>query len=133
MDGRHFILSVSIFVFVIAIMALIFSKIEGWYFLDGVYFSIVSTLTVGFGDFEPTKTSTKILLFPFAVLSIALLANQVSMIVDYFGHQSELRKTKWRAQRMVLAKEGREKSLQGSDQWGLEEEMKVCHNTALEG
>lgn len=47
------------------------------------------------------------------------------MIVDYFGHQSELRQTKWRAQRMVLAKEGREKSLHGSNEWGLNEEMKV--------
>ena len=50
---------------------------------------------------------------------------QISMIVDWFTHQSELRKTKWRAQRLVLAREGREKSLEGSDQWGLEEEMKV--------
>jgi len=71
------------FVVVIGIMALVFSKIEGWYFFgessverlfpfldlpadpsllrtDGVYFSIVSTLTVGFGDFAPTKVSTKV-------------------------------------------------------------------------
>ncbi|KAL7409388.1 hypothetical protein BDY24DRAFT_219418 [Mrakia frigida] len=123
-DGRHFMLSVMSFVVVIGIMALVFSKIEGWYFFDGVYFSIVSTLTVGFGDFAPTKVSTKILLFPFSILSIALLANQISMIVAWFTHQSELRKTKWRAQRLLLAREGRERSLEGSDQWGLEEEMK---------
>jgi potassium channel subfamily K len=48
-DGRHFMLSVTTFVLVIALMALVFSKIEGWSYVTGIFFSIVSTLTVGFG------------------------------------------------------------------------------------
>ena len=122
----------SSFVVLIATMALVFSRIEGWQFLDGCYFTITTITTVGFGDFRPTKTSTKVLLFPFAVLGIALLANQVSLIVGYFGKQSELRRTKWRAQRMALAKESREKDLKDSDRWGLVEEMKVCPSALLD-
>ena len=51
-DGRHFMLSVTAFVLVIALMALVFSKIEGWTYVTGIFFCIVSTLTVGFGAFN---------------------------------------------------------------------------------
>jgi len=43
-DGRHFCLSVSAFCAVISIQALVFSKIEGYVFWDGVYASIVACL-----------------------------------------------------------------------------------------
>ncbi|KZP04697.1 hypothetical protein FIBSPDRAFT_386019 [Athelia psychrophila] len=78
-SGRHFMLSIISLTTLLALEALIFSKIEGWAYLDGIYFSVVSMLTIGFGDFEPTQTATRILLFPFAVLTIAQLANQVGM------------------------------------------------------
>ena len=35
---------------------------------------------VGFGDFEPTKTSTRILLFPLALIGIAQLGSILSLI-----------------------------------------------------
>lgn len=80
-------LVVLVFVLSIGIQALVFSKLEGWLYLDGVYFSIVSCLTVGYGDLVPTRTSTKILLFPFALSAIALLANVVSLIVGHIGRR----------------------------------------------
>lgn len=55
----------------LAIEALIFSKIEGWSFFDGIYFSLVVALTIGYGDFSPTHASTKALLFPFAIITVA--------------------------------------------------------------
>lgn len=35
------------------------------------------TIAVGFGDLYPTHVATKVLLFPFALVTVALLANQV--------------------------------------------------------
>jgi potassium channel subfamily K len=76
------IISEMILFGVMALEALIFSKIEGWTYLDGLYFSVVSLLTIGFGNFAPTKTSTKVLLFPFSIAGIALLSNQVTLITS---------------------------------------------------
>ncbi|KAF7971393.1 hypothetical protein HWV62_21228 [Athelia sp. TMB] len=95
-SGRHFMLSIISLISLLAIEALIFSKIEDWQYLDGIYYSVVSMLTIGFGDFEPTKTATRILLFPFAILTIAQLANQVGMIIEFFSQRSESRKSEWR-------------------------------------
>jgi len=51
--------------------------------VDGLYFSVVTMLTIGFGDFLPTTTATKVILFPFTILVIAQLANQVGMIIEF--------------------------------------------------
>lgn len=57
--------------FTLALEALIFSRIEGWGYFDGIYFSLVVSLTIGYGDYVPTHTSTKVLLFPFAIITVA--------------------------------------------------------------
>jgi potassium channel subfamily K len=84
---------------------------EGWTYFDGIYFSVVSMLVIGmtyvhpnistslivlgFGDFVPTHTSTRILLFPFAVITITQLANQISMMIGFFGARAQARKDRW--------------------------------------
>lgn len=57
----------------------------------------VSASTIGFGDnFVPTVTSTRILLLPFAILTISQLANEVSIIINYFSTRQEQRRAAWR-------------------------------------
>jgi len=57
--------------------------------LQGIYFSIVTFLTVGFGDFFPTRTVTRIVLFPFALAGIAQLGSLIGMIVSFFSNRIE--------------------------------------------
>jgi potassium channel subfamily K len=47
--------------------ALVFSHIEGWAYLDAVYWADVTVLTIGLGDFAPRTTLGRVLMMPFAV------------------------------------------------------------------
>jgi potassium channel subfamily K len=96
-SGRHFMLSTTILLALIALMALIMSKVEGWSYLDGIYFSTVTVETIGFGDFSPTKAVTRALLAPLTILGIAYLGSLVQMIVDFFSKRSATRKERSRA------------------------------------
>jgi potassium channel subfamily K, other eukaryote len=53
--------------------ALVFSKIEGWGYLDAVFWADVTILTVGFGDFKPETHLGRSLLFPFAAFGVFIL------------------------------------------------------------
>ncbi|CAE6476460.1 unnamed protein product [Rhizoctonia solani] len=90
--GRHFMLQNTMLIGLIALTALIFSRI-------GIYFTIVTFLTVGFGDFHPTKPSTKVILFPLGLLGITLLASCISMIISFFNEHQQQHKAKARAER----------------------------------
>lgn len=58
---------------------------------------MLSLLTLGFGDFYPTKVATQIVLFPFLLVGIAQLANLIRMIVSFFSKRAETRSITRRA------------------------------------
>lgn len=78
--------------------------------------------TVGFGDYHPEHSSTKILLFPFAIVTLSLLANLVSMIVSYISDSVAVRRDQWRAAYAETAE--KKFGEEGSEPTDLNEEMK---------
>ncbi|ORY84754.1 hypothetical protein BCR37DRAFT_344839, partial [Protomyces lactucae-debilis] len=104
--GRGFMINVTLFVSTLAVQALIFSRIEGWTYLSGIYFSTVTILTVGFGDLVPTQTSSKILLFPIVVIGVVHFATVVTGIISYFQSRTKLRhktsRRKYRQKRLEM-------------------------------
>jgi potassium channel subfamily K len=72
--GHHRLMALTIlFMGYILAGAAVFSRIEGWRYLDGIYWADVTILTVGFGDFRPTTHLARCLLFPYAVGGIIIL------------------------------------------------------------
>lgn len=66
--------------------ALIIHLLEGWPLLDCVYFCIVTTTTVGYGDITPARSISKLFVVSYVIASIvlvgALLAFMVAVLLD---------------------------------------------------
>jgi hypothetical protein len=65
-----------VFIYAIAnllIGAALYSWLEGWSYLDSVYFVVITLCTIGYGDLTPTKPITKLLTIFFALNGIAIL------------------------------------------------------------
>ncbi len=58
----------------------VFSRIEGWKFLDGVYFADFTLLTIGIGDYTPATHLARGLLFPYAIGGIVILGLVIGSI-----------------------------------------------------
>lgn len=60
-------------VIVIIIGAVIYHWLEGWGWLDSVYFVVITLTTIGYGDLTPTQPATKLITIFFAINGIVLL------------------------------------------------------------
>jgi len=71
--------------------ALVFSKIEGWQFLDAVFWADFTLLTVGTGgEFVPQTHTGRSLLFPFAIgglIMVGLVIGSVRSLILEHGKQ----------------------------------------------
>ena len=70
---------------------LIFNSIEGWSYLDSLYFSVVTMTTVGYGDLTPTRDLTKVIVMIYAVSGISFFLYFVSVMADHFIKESQQR------------------------------------------
>ena len=79
----------SIIMLVAAIFALLsigtvtFHILEGWGFIDSFYFSAMTATTVGYGDFIPTKTSSKIFTVFYSMSIIPFILYTFTMVAKY--------------------------------------------------
>ena len=77
---RTLMLQTMGFITYLLLGALVYSKIEGWAFVNAVYWADVTLLTVGLGDYAPATTLGRGLLFPFAIGGILMVGLVVGSI-----------------------------------------------------
>lgn len=71
-QSRLMLLTVLLMAYIL-IGATVFSHIEGWIYLDAVYWADATILTIGFGDFTPSTILGRALLLPYAACGIFIL------------------------------------------------------------
>jgi len=79
-EQRDLILQTMMFFLWLAGGAAAFSGIEGWSYVNGLYFCDVTILTIGFGDYYPASNVGRGLVLPFSVGGTIILGLMVSSI-----------------------------------------------------
>lgn len=69
----------------------VFARVEGWSFLDAVYWADVTILTVGIGELTPHTHLGRSLLFPYAVGGVCVLGLVVGSIHGFLGDRKRKR------------------------------------------
>jgi potassium channel subfamily K len=80
MSQRTLMLQTISFLIYLLAGAAVYSHIEGWAFLDAVYWADFTLLTVGTGDYAPQTHLGRSLLFPFAIGGIIILGLVIGSI-----------------------------------------------------
>lgn len=104
-------LSFSIFLFVILLIvgAAIFARTESWSFGNALYFSYISVLTIGFGDFKPNSSAGRITWLIYALTAVPIVTTFVVQTIASVGHSAAQRMSaqhKFKAVRMAREADG---------------------------
>ena len=80
MSQRTLMLQTLAFLVYLLVGSLVFSTIEDWEYLDGVYWADATLFTVGYGDISPQTTLGRALLIPYALIGITSLGLVIGSI-----------------------------------------------------
>ncbi len=87
-----------LWLFALLLVGMVFYHfVEGWSWLDALYFCVITLATVGYGDLAPTTPEAKIFTMVYLFLGISIFVSVVSMLVK---ERQEIR-----AERMTKAHE----------------------------
>jgi len=69
---------------VVGTATIVYHFIEGWSWVDSLYFSVVAVTTVGFGDLTPTKDISKL-------FTVFYLLSGIAIVGLYIDHRLQMR------------------------------------------
>ncbi|CAG9951038.1 unnamed protein product [Clonostachys rosea f. rosea IK726] len=104
-NQRTLMLQTIIFLFYLLCGARVYSAVEGWEYLDAVYWADVTMFTAGFGDYAPNSTLGRALLIPyviFGIISLGLVIDSIRKLFLDRGTRRFVIRTEERARRKLV-------------------------------
>ncbi|KAB2808738.1 two pore domain potassium channel family protein [Phaeocystidibacter luteus] len=63
----------------------VYHYVEGWRWLDSLYFSVITLTTIGYGDFSPQTDFGKIFTLFYILLGIGIILTFVNTVFHHFN------------------------------------------------
>lgn len=80
---------------ILVIGTITYHYLEGWSWLDALYFSIITLTTIGYGDFSPQTSGGKIFTILYIVVGIWMILGFINTIyLHYKSHSKKSKKKK---------------------------------------
>ena len=75
-----------------------YTEVEGWSYIDALYFSVITMATIGYGDLVPETTFGKVFTMFYALISVGIFVSLAAKIGAILM-EKERQKTEKRADR----------------------------------
>lgn len=79
---------------ILMIGTVVYHYLEGWGFVDSLYFSLITLTTVGYGDFSPQTLGGKIFTIFYIILGIGIILTFINTVYLHFDKQNKSTKKK---------------------------------------
>tara|TARA_B110000503_G_scaffold138332_2_gene224321 strand:+ start:1114 stop:1458 length:345 start_codon:yes stop_codon:yes gene_type:complete len=83
---------------------LIYHFLEGWSYIDSLYFSVVTLTTIGYGDFAPQTDAGKLFTILYIITGIGMILSFINTIQHHYTHM------KHKERREILKNKGLKKN-----------------------
>lgn len=75
---------------VLLIGTTVFHFVEGWRWLDSLYFCVVTLTTIGYGDFSPQTDFGKIFNMFYIITGLGLILSFIQTVRDHYTNTKQL-------------------------------------------
>lgn len=79
--GVRYLLMATISMIIVG--AIVYHEVEGWRWIDAIYFSVITIATVGYGDFTPQTDIGKIFTIVYVFCGLGLFVTTATAFADH--------------------------------------------------
>ena len=65
---------------VVGLGTLFYHNVEGWRWLDALYFCVVTLVTIGYGDFTPKTDGGKLFTIVYIIIGLGILSGFIAVV-----------------------------------------------------
>lgn len=76
-------------VIVLAIGTLSYSYLEGWSFIDSLYFSVITLTTIGYGDLSPQTVEGKLFTIFYIFIGIGIILSFINTVYEHYNNSKK--------------------------------------------
>ena len=70
--------------FILIIGTVVYHSLEGWGWIDSLYFSTITLTTVGYGDFSPQTDGGKLFTIFYIMLGVGIILSFVNAVYHHY-------------------------------------------------
>ena len=73
---------------VVGIGSSVYRYLEGWSWIDSIYFSLITLTTVGYGDYSPQTTGGKVFTIFYIILGVGIILTFINTVYHHYFSKS---------------------------------------------
>ena len=82
----HQLLGITLII--LALGTISYHYLEGWSWIDALYFSIITLTTIDYGDFSPQTKAGKLFTIAYVILGIGIILGFINTVFQHYKSQS---------------------------------------------
>lgn len=69
---------------ILSLGTMVYRYLEGWSWIDALYFSVITLTTVGYGDFSPTTDAGKLFTIFYILIGIGIILSFIDTVHNHY-------------------------------------------------
>jgi len=65
--------------------SIVYHYLEGWSWIDSIYFSIITLTTIGYGDFSPQTDGGKLFTIFYIIIGVGVILSFVNTVYNHYN------------------------------------------------
>ncbi len=70
---------------IVVVGTVVYHFVEGWTWLDALYFSVITLTTIGYGDFSPQTDLGKAFTIAYIIIGVGLILSFINTLYHHFS------------------------------------------------
>jgi len=72
-------------IFILLLGSTVYHFLEGWTWIDSLYFSVITLTTIGYGDFSPTTDAGKLFTIFYIIIGLGMILTFINAVYHHYN------------------------------------------------